>query len=260
MQLKFGLKKEWMEYFGTKRWLAFFLPILFFIIADPIVILITPLIMESMSAIPGMEALSGQIQANQAMALQAFSADFMNMGLLALVLSMMRTAGGDQKNHSCVIPICNGFSRSVYILAKFIVYPAVAFVSAFASFGLVYIYSGFLFSDHVTLLDALPAAMAFGLFMAFAAALMLSVGCMTGKAGISAIIVYIVIYFVSVFLTMIQVNRFSPLALMQYASDYTGAVDWEYFLTIAITLAAGVLLYFLTAAVFQKCLLNKSKS
>ena len=93
MQLKFGFKKEWMEYFGTKRWLAFFLPALFFILADPIMILITPLILESMSSLPGMEALSSQIQANQAMALQSFSSDFMNMGLLALVLSMMRTAG-----------------------------------------------------------------------------------------------------------------------------------------------------------------------
>ncbi|MBS5661199.1 MAG: hypothetical protein KHW79_07940 [Clostridiales bacterium] len=252
MQLKFGFKKEWMEYFGTKRWLAFFLPALFFILADPIMILITPLLLAPMSSLPGMEALSSQIQANQAMALQSFSSDFMNMGLLALVLSMMRTAGGDQKNHSCVIPICNGFSRPVYILSKFLVYPAIAFISAILSFCLTFLYSGFLFSDRVHVLDTLPAVAAFGLFMAFAAALMLSVGCMTGKAGISAIIVYIVIYFVSVFLTMIQANRFSPLALMGYASDYSGAVDWEYWLTIVITLAAGVLLYFLTAAVFKK--------
>ena len=45
------------------------------------------------------------------------------MGMLAMLLSMMKAAGGDQKDHSCVIPLCAGYRRSTYIYSKFCVYP-----------------------------------------------------------------------------------------------------------------------------------------
>ncbi len=248
MQLRYGIKKEWLEFFGTKRWLAIVLPALFFVIADPLMAYFMPQLMEAM----GMQELAAQFPPVQAVALQTFVSDFLQMGVLALTLAMMRTAGGDQKNRSCVIPICSGFSRSTYILAKFILYPAMAFAVSVVSYLAVYGYTLFLYDERLAFTDALLPLLAFGVFFAFAAVLMLALGCMTGKGGISAVIVFIGITFVGTILSLLKLNRYNPLALMGFSAGVGEDAVLECWLSVLITLLLGVALYFVTAAVFRK--------
>lgn len=252
MQLKYGLKKEWMEFFSTKRWLAFAIPAAVFVFLDPLMVMALPLLMEAMPSELGLDALKELYAASQAMALQSFCADFFQTGVLALLLSMMRTAGGDQKNKSCVIPICNGMRRSRYILAKFIVYPLIAFCVGAAAYFAAYGFSLFLFDDRVDFVSVLLPVIAFGLFLAFVSCVMLAVGCMTGKGGLSAIFIFILITFVPMVLSALRLNRYNPLALMDLATDFSAPQLSEYLLTVLITLAAGALLCLLTIAVFRK--------
>ncbi len=252
MQLKYGLKKEWMEFFCTKRWLAFVIPAVVFVFLDPLTVMAMPLLMEALPADLGLDGLKELYTASQAMALQSFCSDFSQMGMLALLLAMMRTAGGDQKNKSCVMPICNGFRRGTYILSKFIVYPAAAFVISILAYLAAYAFSWFLFEDRVGFGSILLPLLAFGLFLAFAATLMLTLGCITGKGGISAIIVFILFTFVSMFLSALNLNRYNPLALLNMAGSFERLDLPEYGLTALITLAAGILLCLLTMGAFQK--------
>ncbi len=248
MQLKYGLKKEWMEFFGTKRWLAVVLPALFFIIADPLMAYFMPQLLEAM----GMQELAVQFPPMQTFALQTFVADFLQTGVLALTLALMRTAGGDQKNRTCVIPICSGFRRPTYILAKFILYPAVAFIVSVVSYLAVYGYTSFLYDARLPFREAWMPLLAFGIFFAFAAVLMLAIGCMTGKGGISAVIIFIGITFVSTILSVLEINRYNPLALMGFAGGVSEGAVLEYWVTLLITAGLSVGLYFVTAAVFRR--------
>ena len=252
MQLKYGLKKEWMEFFCTKRWLAFVIPAFVFVLLDPLTVMAMPVLMEALPSGLGLDGLKELYTASQSMALQSFCADFSQMGMLALVLAMMRTAGGDQKNKSCVMPICSGFCRETYILSKFIVYPASAFGISILAYLAAYGFSWFLFEERVGFADILPALPAFGLFLAFASALMLTLGCITGKGGVSAIIVFILFTFVSMFLSALNLNRYNPLALLNLAVSFERPDLPEYGLTVLITLGAGVLLCLLTMGVFRK--------
>lgn len=249
MQLKYGLKKEWMEYFGTKRWLAFLLPMLFFIFVDPLMAVFMPMLAEML---PGMESLAAMYPNTQEFGLTLFCADAMQMGVLVLLLSMMRTAGGDQKNKSCVIPICNGMKRETYILSKFLLYPAIAFGVSVMSYLVAYAYTWFLFEEKLLFTKLLLPMLAFGLFLAFLAALMLSVGCMTGKAGISAAVIFLAITFLNMILSPLKLNHYHPLALMTHATAFDKVDYLEYWSTVGIVLLVGVLLYFVTAAVFRR--------
>lgn len=248
MQLKFGLKKEWLEFFGTKRWLAFVLPALFFVIADPMVAYFLPQLMEAM----GIKEVAAQFPMMQAAAVQLFTTDFMQTGVLALTLALMRTAGGDQKNKTCVIPICSGFSRSAYILAKFILYPAVAFAVSVLGYLIVYGYTSFLYETKLPFGDAWMPLLAFGAFIAFAAVLMLTIGCMTGKGGISAVIVFVIVSFVGMILSFLEINRYNPLALMRFVGGVGEDAVLEFWLTLLITVALGIVLYFVTVSVFRR--------
>ncbi len=248
MQLKYGLKKEWLEFFGTKRWLAVALPALFLMLADPLLAYFMPRLMEAL----GLKELAAQFPPMQSVAIQTFIADFLQTGVLALVLGLMRTAGGDQKNKTCVIPICNGFRRSTYLLSKFIFYPAVALVISVVSYLVVYGYTSFLYEEKLAFGEAWMPLLAFGIFFAFASVLMLALGCMTGKAGVSAVVVFAAITFISTILSLLNCNCYNPLALMRFANGVEQSAVLEYWITLAITIGAGAALYFVTAAVFRK--------
>ena len=252
MQLKAGIKKEWMEFFYTKRWLGFFLPLLFFIIMDPLMMMVMPKMLAMMPAELGLESLTAIYTSSQVLAMQSFCGDFSQMGMLALLLVLMKTAGGDQKNKSCVIPICNGFRRSTYILAKFVVYPAIALVGTMIAYLLTYGFSWFLFEEKLAFVKILLPMLGLGCFSAFIASLMLMFGCMTGKGGISAILIFIAVTFIPSILSILKINRYNPLALTSYAVSYDKLDALEYWITLLITVAAGVLFYLLTASVFQR--------
>ena len=104
MQLKAGIKKEWLELCKTGRLLGILLVIIGLSVFDPVMIRFLALLMEVFQDAPSMaslEALSGVF--GQQTALASYAADCVSTGLLVVFLLLMRTAGGEQKRRSVVI-------------------------------------------------------------------------------------------------------------------------------------------------------------
>lgn len=248
MQLGVGIKKELMELFCTKRWLAFLIPALYCVLIDPLMALVTPKLLEVM----GMGELALQFPSGQAYGMQMFAADFCSTGVLVFLLAMMKTAGGDQKGKTCVIPICNGFGRTVYISAKFIVYPAFLLLWSIVCYLAAYGYTALLFEERLPFAEVLLPMFGMALFTAFCGTMMLALGCMTGKGGISAAVVIGLVMLVPSILSMLQINRYNPMALMAFASGVGKEQTAEFFISAATAVGGGALLWLLTTAVFRR--------
>jgi ABC-2 type transport system permease protein len=165
---------------------------------------------------------------------------------------MMKIAGGDQKNRSCVIPICAGFKRETYIYSKFLVIAPIAFVAACIGYGIAYGVSGVLFTQRAELVDVLFSCLAFCVFIAFIACFMLFLGSITGKAGISAVCIFFFNTIVMMILPSLKLNHYNPFALQSFATSFGDVDKIDYFASIGITLAVCVLFAIIAAKIFKK--------
>ncbi|MCL2014065.1 MAG: hypothetical protein FWG69_03660 [Oscillospiraceae bacterium] len=257
MQIFAGIKKENLELFKTYRIIAFVGGFMFTAILNPFLFWMLPQI----GAALGVTEIA-LFNTNQYTAIAGFISDSLQTGILVMAISMTRAAGGDQKNKTCVIPLVLGFSRKNYVLAKFAVYPLYAFLTAMFSFVTAYGISYFLFRDKVSFLNFFPNVISLCVLVAFAVILTLSLGCMTGKGGLSAITVIMLFTFIEPLLSGLQINRYNPLALARIAREVegnsgfiqtsSGTINYtEMSLCILITAVISTILILLTAYVFK---------
>lgn len=209
-QLKAGIRKDGTELFKTYRIYIFALGFVLFAVLDPVMMYALPKMMKAIGM--DLSTMLGGMDA-QTIGLSAYAGDCLQMGMLAMLLSMMKAAGGDQKDHSCVIPLCAGYRRSTYIYSKFCVYPLTAFGFGIIGYWLAYGVSYLLYPVKFPLSQALLLSLALAVFMAFAASLMLLIGCSTGRAGVSAVILFFAFTILNMILPLIRCDRFNPFAL-----------------------------------------------
>ena len=189
----------------------------------------------------------------QSMALSSYAGDCTQTGMLAMLLAMLSAAGGDQKKQSCVIPLCAGMKRETYIYSKFIVYPVTAGACGFFGYWLAYLVSFFLFEVKVPLGEAAMLALALAAFSIFVCSVMLFLGCSTGKAGISAVILFFALTIVGSVLTMLERNQYNPLALQSILTGVSSPIDLPNYLTGLLTaLILWPLLALAAAQIFKR--------
>ena len=218
-QLKAGIRKDGTELFKTYRIYIFALGFVLFAVLDPVMMYALPKMMKAIGM--DLSAMLGGMDA-QAIGLSAYAGDCLQMGMLAMLLSMMKAAGGDQKDHSCVIPLCVGYRRSTYIYSKFCVYPLTAFGFGIIGYWMAYGVSYLLYPVKFPLSQALLLSLALAVFMAFAASLMLLIGCSTGRAGVSAVILFFAFTIINTILPRLKWDQFHPFALPGFL---TGTLD-----------------------------------
>lgn len=252
-QLKAGVRKEWLELLKTGRLAGILGIILGLAILDPVMIRGIAWIMELLEKSPSLsmlESLSGAFVQDTALA--SFAADCGSTALLVVFLLLMRTAGGEQKRRSIVIPITLGMDRESYIFAKFLVYPVVVFVGTLLGYSLAYGLSALLFTSNLTVGAVLPAAVALALYMTMHTCLLLGIGCATGKAGIAVVILYLLHTILTTALGALDWNHYNPLAMFRFAGIFEN-IDWaDYCISIGITIAVCFASAVVSALLFQR--------
>ena len=245
-----GVKKEILELLKTYRIIAFVGGFVFISILNPILIWLLPKFAQSLE-IEGVAL----FVFTQEHALASFLSECFQTGLLVMLISMTRAAGGDQKNKTCILPITLGFKKETYIYSKFAVYPVFAFFITLITFFIAYAVSYPLFAIKVNLFDIAPNLIAICVLISFSAILVLAMGCITGRGGISAASVILLFMFLEPILNVLQINHYNPLALARIAREvvnyHTIEQQIELVASVGITFAISALLIILTTKIFK---------
>lgn len=278
--LKTGLKKEIMYLGRTGKLIGIIVAMLVFAIMDGLMLKATGAMMSSMSTT--MQQQIGELpdevseskEANElaeitnsmstmtsmfdnmsaSTVLYSTIADISGLGILITLLVIKSACGGEQKKRSIIIPRCAGLTPKMYILPKFILYPAIIFILSVISVLIASVMSQLLFEGSILFENILIAGVTLGIYLAFVMTVMLTLGICTEKPGISVIIVLVAINIVPSLLSAYRVDRFNPFALPALVS---GAVTAEgsafasldilnFWVSVGTTLVISVVLYFVT--------------
>lgn len=283
MQTKAGIKKEIIFFAKTFRMYGVLIAMVALAALSPLMLKSSELILGSLSDMNSSMQVTGQEGAG----IEEFNiaeddslAEMQNMismdfayisaisgitgnAILVLLLCMMGTAGGEQKKRSVIIPKCSGLRVTDYVTAKFIVYPVFTFVSTAVISVLSYFLCKLLFGASLEMAVIIRYVLSASLYMVFLVSLMLFVGISTGKAGMSAALIYVGATIIPTILSLFKINKYNPFALQHY---FTGFADLstrtnklELALNVLITIGLIIVFYILTIVILNTREIDNSK-
>ncbi len=261
MQIKYGFKKEWLLSLRTFRLFGILITMFSFSLADPLMYKLLGMMMGELSLMDSM----GDPSLDEAMAEMAELSVFFNdaglvfsvslsefclTGLIIIMLILMAPAGGEQKKRSTIIPACSGLKFFDYLVPKFVMYPAIVFVTTFAAAMTAGGLCNILFTENIIpiglmLLESFMCAT----FILFIVSIYFCVGLCTSRPGIATIFIYLGMNLVDLILTNLQLTKFHPFALRSLIT--TGEMTYDDFSLAdnAASIAVGIALSFVIAAV-----------
>ncbi len=275
--LKTGLRKEFMYLSRTGKLVGVIIAMLVFAFCDGLMLKATTMMMDAMATTveqqsqnindgsetaaefneiaSSMNTLTKVYKDMDAPYVTASSiTDISGLGILITLLVIKSACGGEQKMRSVVIPRCAGLTPKMYIMPKFILYPAIIFILAF---GAVFISGGMavlLFEGSVPFMNLLVSGACLGVYLAFVMILMLTLGICTAKPGVSVILVLVMVNILPSLLASYRVDRFNPFALPTIISnavmtgeDLSASLDvLNLSVSLGVTVILSAILYFVT--------------
>lgn len=274
--LKEGIKKELMFFTRSFRMWGVIIAAVLFAVASP---LLMKLSFEMLSSIENMElggdndlstqsinmdmeisgsGIMGDMTDESYMAkLGAISAlgDLTSTLMLIFMLVTMYSAGGELKKRSMIIPQNAGLSSKLYILPKFIVYPASVALFAFCGIWIGFGISALVFGGiEISISNIAVSALLAAVFDAFMTVLYFTLGLCTSKAGLSVVIMYGGNVILTTLFSALGADKFHPFTLTSQAQNAVlenGFDSVNLWGSIGITVLLMVLCYFVTLFVIS---------
>ena len=283
MQTKAGIKKEIIYFSKTFRMFGVLIAMIALAALSPLMLKVSEIIFDSLPDIESsMQAAGGEdgniaefdLYEEDALAemQDMITMDFAYISaisgitgnaILVLLLCMMGTAGGEQKKKSVIIPKCSGLKVTDYVTAKFIVYPVFTFLSTAIISVLSYFLCKLLFGASLEISVVIRYVLSASLYMVFLVSLMLFTGISTGKAGISATLIYVGTVIIPTILSLFKINKYNPFALQHYFTGFadlsTRTSKLELALNMLITIALIIIFYILTIVILNARQIDNSK-
>jgi len=219
-QTKAGFKKEFLAFFRTNTFLTIALVMIGLAVLTPLLISGMGLFMDSMSDlyeemgtdVSGMtEALGESTSIGVQSAIETVS----GVGLIVMLITLNKFAGGEQKKRSVIIPRSAGLRCFAYIFPKFIIYPLAALVLSIGAAFASWLVSIPLFADNNLYADnVLLAGVLLGVTLMLYVCFHLALGTATGKAGMSSAVCITVSFLLPGILSqVIDGNMYNPFTL-----------------------------------------------
>lgn len=281
MQIRYGFKKEWLQFSRTFRLGGILIAIFSFALADPLMYMALNVMMNYMSNIDysqmtaslGMgtgadafEMVSGMIN-DSGLIFSMTMTDLCAMSLLIIMLILMSPAGGEQKKRATIIPSCCGLKYFNYLVPKFVIYPLTVcggtFLATMTAGGLCNI----LFQEnHVDFGMMLLAAFLCAVYAAFITTVYLSIGLCTSKPGVVTVLVYLGTSLVEIILTSLDLTKFHPFTLRALVTTEMFMGDFELSENIVsicvgtlLSIIVMVLMFFMAYAVLNAKKINNQE-
>lgn len=272
MQIKAGLKKEWLQFTRTFRLGGIILAIASFALADPLMYWAMNLLLDGISTTQAAVADTGALDIgevasvfnNAGVVFSMTMAEFCSTSTLIFMLILMSPCGGEQKKRATIIPSCTGLGTLEYLIPKYIIYPAAIFVVTLASCMMAGGICNLMFTD-----GAIDAGMMFlaavlcAVYLTFILVVYMSIGLCTSRPGVVTVFMYIGVSIVQIFLNQLGLTKFHPLTLR---SLVTGEMFTESFVLAdevgsmavgtVLSVVIGVMMFVMTYAVQKGTKIN----
>jgi len=260
-QTKAGFKKELLAYFRTSTFLTIALVMVGVAILTPLLIVGMGTFMDSMSDlyeemgtdVSGMtEALSESASIGVQSAMETVS----GVGLIVMLITLNKFAGGEQKKRSIIIPRSAGLRSFSYVFPKFIIYPLSALLLSIAAAFAAWLVSIPLFENNNLYADSvLLAGVLIGVTLMLYVCFHLALGTATGKAGMSCAVCITVSFLLpSILAQVIDGHMYNPFT-MEYlinpvlnAKSLSGTMLQDIFVTMGF--AIGIMILTFLVALF----------
>lgn len=272
MQIKAGLKKEWLQFTRTFRLGGIILAIASFAFADPLMYWAMNLLLDGISTTQTAVADTGALDIgevasvfnNAGVVFSMTMAEFCSTSTLIFMLILMSPCGGEQKKRATIIPSCTGLGTLEYLIPKYIIYPAAIFVVTLASCMMAGGICNLVFTD-----GAIDAGMMFlaavlcAVYLTFILVVYMSIGLCTSRPGVVTVFMYIGVSIVQIFLNQLGLTKFHPLTLRSLVTsemftesfvlaDEVGSIA----VGTALSVVIGVMMFVLTYAVQKGTKIN----
>ena len=286
-QIRYGFKKEWLQFSRTFRFGGIIIAIISFAIADPLMYKMLAVMMaampelmnESLSFIPALVSTAGEFSAGEMFeevagmyndAGMVFSLTMVDLCVSAVLISMlilMSPSGGEQKKRATIIPAASGLDYFNYLVPKFVLYPATIFVLTFLSAVLAGFLCNGLFTENnyevgLMFLGALLCA----IYAAFIIAVYMGIGLCTSRPGVATIIMYFGTTLIQLILTSLDLTQYHPFTLRALVSGEMFAGDFVLSDNIAsiavgavLSVVIGVVMFFMTLCVLKAKRINNQE-
>ncbi len=281
MQIKYGFKKEWLQFSRTFRFGGILIAIFSFALADPLMYMALNVMLEYMGNMdyapmtaaltmsPGMdsfEMVSGMIN-DAGLIFSLTMADLCASSLLIIMLIMMSPAGGEQKKRATIIPACCGLKYFNYLVPKFVIYPLTVFGGTFLASMTAGGLCNMLFSEgKIEIGMMILAAFLCAVYAMFITTVYLSIGLCTSKPGVVTVLVYLGTTLVELILTSLNLTKFHPFTLRALVTSemFMGGFDLsENIASICVgtvlSLIVMVLMFFMAYAVLNTKKINNQE-
>lgn len=285
-QLKYSFKKEAAQFTRKLKLLGIILAIFGFALANPLLYKFVAVMLDTMNSMDlseleqyqaevvaeiqtgegasGLDGLGlGDVAEAYSSAQVIFSMTLVSLAayaLLIIMLVMRRPAGSEQRKREMIVPLCSGLDYKSYILPKFVIYPlsvfGFAFLGALMAGGLC---NSMFSEDRLSFGTLALAGFMLGVYMAFIITVYLALGLCTTRAGAMVAVVFVGQLFLPSFVSAMGLSSYQPFALMNLLSalsdpsqgDILGENLANIFISAGISIAIGILLFFVTLAVLN---------
>lgn len=281
MQIKYGFKKEWLQFSRTFRFGGILIAIFSFVLADPLMYMLLNVMLEYMSnmEVPGMtlaltmapgmesvEMVAGMIN-DAGLVFSLTMGDLCASSLLIIMLILMSPAGGEQKKRATIIPACCGLKYFNYLVPKFVIYPLTVFGGTFLASLTAGGLCNILFSEgKIGVGMMFLAAFLCAVYTMFITTVYLSIGLCTSKPGVVTVLVYLGTTLVELILTSLDLTKFHPFTLRALVTSEMFLGGFELSENIAsicvgtaLSLIVMVLMFFMAYAVLNAKKINNQE-
>lgn len=272
MQIKAGLKKEWLQFTRTFRLGGIILAIASFALADPLMYWAMNLLLDGISTTQAAVADTGALDIgevasvfnNAGVVFSMTMAEFCSTSTLIFMLILMSPCGGEQKKRATIIPSCTGLGTLEYLIPKYIIYPAAIFVVTLASCMMAGGICNLVFTDGAIDAGMMSlAAVLCAVYLTFILVVYMSIGLCTSRPGVVTVFMYIGVSIVQIFLNQLGLTKFHPLTLRSLVTsemftesfvlaDEVGSIA----VGTALSVVIGVMMFVLTYAVQKGTKIN----
>lgn len=288
-QLKYSYKKEGAQFTRKLKLLGIILAIFGFALMTPLLFKFISVVLNGMSDmdLPGIEAPEMQAEFqltsgegavgsdslggmgfgevtdayNSARTMFAMTlAEMVSYSLLIIMIVMMKPAGGEQKKRAMIVPLCCGLEYRNYLIPKFIIYPLSVFGFAFLG-GLTAgsLCNSMFENDILSVGQVALASFMLGIYMAFVITVYLALGLCTSHAGAMVAVVFVGELFLPSLVSAMGLSSYQPFALVNLIGalsdpslgDILSDNLTNILVSSAISIAIGVLMFFITLAVLN---------
>ncbi|MBE6901161.1 MAG: hypothetical protein E7478_01670 [Ruminococcaceae bacterium] len=273
---KFGFQKEWYHFGRTFRFGGILIALFSVAIANPLMIKAvvamlgaigeSPTEMMADAAMPDMGLGDLVMEYTSGVVFGAALSDLCNTALLVILLLLMSPFGGEQKKRATLIPSCSGLDNKYYLIPKFVLYPAIIFVTTFFAGILAGLICNAMFPQPVGFGYMLLGSVLCAIYLTFIVVIYMALGLCTSRPGIMTIVIYFGQGLINSILLALGLERFNPFTLYSvftyqlYDAEFSlGSEAASIIVGIVLSVVIAVMMYFLTLAVLKNKRINNQE-